>query len=183
MSDWILIESESNPMIYAKHLYVLDENNNYSVPTEVVIPEGVSVIESYKFSNINTITKIYLPSTLTRIDYNNFNEFNKIKEVVYNGTIEDWLNIDLSGWDFYLFNNVEQIEKKAIEVANLVPEAKVGYAHGKMSGNEIEEIMQNFIDGKINVLICTTILESGIDMPNANTIIVENADRLGLSQL
>ena len=91
--------------------------------------------------------------------------------------------LERQGQVFYLFNNVEQIEKKAIEVANLVPEAKVAYAHGKMSGNEIEEIMQNFIDGKINVLICTTILESGIDMPNANTIIVENADRLGLSQL
>ena len=52
-----------------------------------------------------------------------------------------------------------------------------------MTGNEIEDIMQSFIEGKINVLVCTTILESGIDMPNANTIIVENADRLGLSQL
>ena len=91
--------------------------------------------------------------------------------------------LERKGQVFYLNNNVEQIEKKAIEVANLVPEAKVGYAHGKMSGNEIEEIMQNFIDGKIDVLVCTTILESGIDMPNANTIIVENADRLGLSQL
>ena len=64
-----------------------------------------------------------------------------------------------------------------------MPEAKVAYAHGKMSGGEIEDIMQDFIDGKTNVLVCTTILESGIDIPNANTIIVENADRFGLAQL
>ena len=60
---------------------------------------------------------------------------------------------------------------------------KVDIAHGKMGGNELEAIMQDFIDKKSNVLVCTTILESGIDIPNANTIIVENADRLGLAQL
>lgn len=60
---------------------------------------------------------------------------------------------------------------------------KSGYAHGQMTGQQIEEIMQDFIDKKINVLVCTTILESGIDIPNANTIIVENADRFGLAQL
>ena len=91
--------------------------------------------------------------------------------------------LERDGQVFFLYNNVESIERKAHEISKLVPEAKIGYAHGKMAGSEIEEIMQNFIDGKINVLICTTILESGIDMPNANTIIVENADRLGLSQL
>ena len=91
--------------------------------------------------------------------------------------------LERDGQVFFLYNNVESIERKAHEISKLVPEAKIGYAHGKMTGNEIEEIMQNFIDGKINVLICTTILESGIDMPNANTIIVENADGLGLSQL
>ena len=59
----------------------------------------------------------------------------------------------------------------------------MGFAHGKMSGKELEDIMLEFVDQKINVLVCTTILESGIDIPNANTIIVENADRLGLAQL
>ncbi|MGN1326891.1 MAG: TRCF domain-containing protein, partial [Clostridia bacterium] len=67
--------------------------------------------------------------------------------------------------------------------SKLVPEAKVEFAHGKMTGSEIESIMQDFIKHKIDVLVCTTILESGIDIPNANTIIVENADRLGLAQL
>ena len=91
--------------------------------------------------------------------------------------------IERGGQVFYLFNNVEGIERKANEILKLVPEAKVAYAHGKMSGTELENIMLNFIEGKVNVLVCTTILESGIDIPNANTIIVENADRLGLAQL
>ena len=69
------------------------------------------------------------------------------------------------------------------EINELVEEAKVEYAHGKMTGNQLENIMQDFVDGKSNVLVCTTILESGIDIPNANTIIGENADRLGLAQL
>ncbi|NLC87544.1 MAG: transcription-repair coupling factor [Clostridiaceae bacterium] len=91
--------------------------------------------------------------------------------------------LERKGQVFYLFNKVEGIEKKAIQIENLVPEAKVAYAHGKMSGTELEEMMMEFVKGEINVLVCTTILESGIDIPNANTIIVENADRLGLAQL
>ena len=91
--------------------------------------------------------------------------------------------IERGGQVFYLFNQVEGIEKKANEISMLVPEVKVGFAHGKMSGRELEEIMESFINHEINVLVCTTILESGIDIPNANTIIVENADRLGLAQL
>ena len=91
--------------------------------------------------------------------------------------------LERNGQVFYLYNNVENIPKKASEIARLVPEAKVSFAHGQMSGKEIEEIMLDFINKKTNVLVCTTILESGIDIPNANTIIVENADRLGLAQL
>lgn len=91
--------------------------------------------------------------------------------------------LERGGQIFYLYNNVEGIEKKAREISNLVPEAEVSYAHGQMSGRAIEDIMNDFINQKTNVLICTTILESGIDIPNANTIMVENADRLGLAQL
>lgn len=91
--------------------------------------------------------------------------------------------LERNGQVFYLFNNVEGIERKAEAISNLVPEANVVYAHGRMTGAQIEEIMKDFIEGKSNVLVCTTILESGIDIPNANTIIVENADRMGLAQL
>ena len=102
------------------------------------------------------------------------------KEVIREAITKE---LERDGQVFYLFNNVEGIIRKADEVQDLVPEAKVGFAHGKMTGKELEDIMQEFVDGKINVLVCTTILESGIDIPNANTIIVENADRLGLAQL
>lgn len=91
--------------------------------------------------------------------------------------------LERNGQVFYLFNNIQNILQKADSISDLVPEAKVGYAHGQMTGEQIEEIMQDFIDAKINVLVCTTILESGIDIPNANTIIVENADKMGLAQL
>ena len=91
--------------------------------------------------------------------------------------------LERDGQVFYIYNRVDTIQKKADEISRLVPEAKVSYAHGRMSGNQIEEIMQDFIDRKSNVLVCTTILESGIDIANANTIIVENADRMGLAAL
>ena len=102
------------------------------------------------------------------------------QEVIKEAIIKE---IEREGQVFYIFNNVENIQKKADEISRLVPEAKVVYAHGRMTGREIEDIMQDFIDQKTNVLVCTTILESGIDIPNANTIIVENADRMGLAQL
>ena len=102
------------------------------------------------------------------------------KEIIKEAIVKE---LERDGQVFYLFNKVEDIMKKAGEISRLVPEAKVSFAHGKMSGNEIEDIMQDFVDGKINVLVCTTILESGIDIPNANTIIIENADRMGLAQL
>lgn len=91
--------------------------------------------------------------------------------------------LERDGQVFYIYNNVQGISKKAIEIEEMIPDASVSYAHGQMTGAQIEEIMQDFIDKKTNVLVCTTILESGIDIPNANTIIVENADRFGLAQL
>ena len=91
--------------------------------------------------------------------------------------------LERNGQVFYLYNRVDNIEEKADFISRLVPEARVSFAHGRMTGTEMEDIMKDFVDGKTNVLVCTTILESGIDIPNANTIIVENADRMGLAQL
>ncbi len=91
--------------------------------------------------------------------------------------------LERNGQVFYIYNRVDTIQKKADDISRLVPEATVSYAHGQMTGNQIEEIMEDFIEKKSNVLVCTTILESGIDIPNANTIIVENADRMGLAAL
>ena len=91
--------------------------------------------------------------------------------------------LERGGQVFYIYNIVSTIENKAQEIEKLIPQARVAFAHGQMSGTEIENIMQDFVDKKTNVLVCTTILESGIDIPNANTMIVENADRFGLAQL
>ncbi|MDO5556763.1 MAG: transcription-repair coupling factor [Clostridia bacterium] len=102
------------------------------------------------------------------------------EEVIREAIVKE---LERRGQVFYLFNNVENIEQKRNEIKKLVPEAKVSFAHGRMTGREIEDIMERFILKEIDVLVCTTILESGIDIPNANTIIVENADRLGLAQL
>ena len=86
--------------------------------------------------------------------------------------------LERKGQVFYLYNDVETISQKAHDLSKLVPEAKIAVAHGQMRGTELEDRMMDFINKKIDVLVCTTILESGIDIPNANTIIVENADRL-----
>lgn len=87
------------------------------------------------------------------------------------------------GQVFYLHNNVETIERKAAQIAETVPEASIGVAHGKMRENELSDIWGSMLEQKINVLVCTTIIETGVDLPNANTLIIENADRMGLSQL
>ncbi|UTY39972.1 hypothetical protein NMU03_03975 [Allocoprobacillus halotolerans] len=87
------------------------------------------------------------------------------------------------GQVFYLHNQTANIESVANEIARLVPQAKIGIGHGRMSKDELEKVMQSFVDKEYDVLVCTTIIETGIDIPNANTIIIENADRFGLSQL
>ena len=87
------------------------------------------------------------------------------------------------GQVYYLYNRVEDIERKAEEISMLVPDARVTYAHGQMSETELENVILSFLNGENDVLVTTTIIETGVDIPNVNTLIVENADRMGLSQL
>lgn len=87
------------------------------------------------------------------------------------------------GQVFYLHNKVESIERTAASIQLQIPEASVGFGHGKMNESELSEVWRKMIDQEINVLVCTTIIETGIDLPNANTLIIENADQMGLSQL
>ena len=87
------------------------------------------------------------------------------------------------GQVFYLYNNVEGISAKAVRISEAVPEANVAVGHGKMSEQELSEVWRRMLNQEINVLVCTTIIETGVDLPNANTLIIENADRFGLSQL
>ncbi|MBF0587788.1 MAG: transcription-repair coupling factor, partial [Magnetococcales bacterium] len=87
------------------------------------------------------------------------------------------------GQVFYLYNHVEDIDKQAAKLAELVPEAKVGVAHGQMRETRLEKIMHAFYQQEFNVLVCTTIIENGVDIPSANTIIIHGANRFGLAQL
>ena len=87
------------------------------------------------------------------------------------------------GQVFFLHNHVEDIEPVSRIIRRLVPEARLAVGHGQMPGRELEGVMLKFLKGDIDVLVCTTIIESGIDIPNANTLIVNRADRFGLSDL
>ncbi|WP_047986258.1 transcription-repair coupling factor [Ornithinibacillus californiensis] len=87
------------------------------------------------------------------------------------------------GQVFFLFNRVENIDKMARDIGMLVPEARVAFAHGQMNESELENVMFGFLEGEFDVLVSTTIIETGVDIPNVNTLIVYDADRMGLSQL
>lgn len=87
------------------------------------------------------------------------------------------------GQVFYLYNNVADIHSIAMKIQQSIPDAQVGIAHGQMHRDDIEDVMLQFTQNKLNVLVCTTIVETGIDIPNANTMIIDRADTFGLSQL
>ena len=87
------------------------------------------------------------------------------------------------GQVFYLFNRVNEMEQKVQELQQILPEARIGYAHGQMTEVQLETILMEFLDGYYDVLVTTTIVETGVDIPNVNTIFVDHADQMGLSQL
>ena len=99
--------------------------------------------------------------------------------------IREAINRELvrGGQVYYVYNRVHNIDEVASEISGLVPDANVAFAHGQMSERELERIMMGFIEGEIDVLIATTIIETGLDISNVNTIIIDNADQMGLSQL
>ncbi|MEH7180049.1 transcription-repair coupling factor [Neobacillus vireti] len=104
----------------------------------------------------------------------------------YNGSlVREAIERELArdGQVYFLYNRVEDIERKAEEISMLVPDARVTFAHGQMSENELESVMLSFLSGEFDVLVSTTIIETGVDIPNVNTLIVYDADRMGLSQL
>ena len=101
------------------------------------------------------------------------------------GTIREAISRELrrNGQVYYVHNRVKSIEDTALRLQKLLPEARIAYAHGQMGEKELEEIMLSFIAGEIDVLVSTTIIETGLDIPNANTLIIQDADKMGLSQL
>ena len=158
-------------------LLIIDEEHRFGVKDKEKIKQYKATID------VLTMTATPIPRTL-HMSIVGVRDMSVIYEPPYNRkpvqtyvleydqeVIKEAITRELerNGQVFYLFNNVERIIQKADEISNLVPEAKVVYAHGQMTGHEIENIMEEFIEGKTNVLVCTTILESGIDIPNANT--------------
>lgn len=101
---------------------------------------------------------------------------NIIKDAIYK-------ELSRNGQVFMLYNSVEKIDSKLDEIKKLVPEASIRYAHGRMTKIELENIMFDFTKHKFDILLCTTIIETGIDIPNVNTLIILDADKFGLSQL
>ncbi|MGM9552721.1 MAG: transcription-repair coupling factor [Faecousia sp.] len=91
--------------------------------------------------------------------------------------------IERGGQVYYLHNRVESIAQCAARIKKALPDAEIGIAHGKMSEEELSEVMQRMADGELQILVCTTIIETGIDISNVNTLIIEDADKLGLAQL
>ncbi|MGM0443945.1 MAG: transcription-repair coupling factor [Fibrobacterota bacterium] len=123
-------------------------------------------------SLINTPPRNRLPVETTVTERN---------DEILKGSIED--ELDRGGQVFVVLNRIQGLADLNQRILQLVPTARIGLAHGQMDGEEVEEIMTRFTHGELDVLLSTAIIENGIDIPNANTIIVEEADRMGLSQL
>lgn len=104
------------------------------------------------------------------------NDENLVKEAVLREILR-------GGQVYYLHNEVKSIERRAAEIQELIPEARIGIGHGQMRERELESVMSDFYHKRFNILVCTTIIETGIDVPTANTIIIDRADKLGLAQL
>lgn len=101
------------------------------------------------------------------------------------GVIAQAINKELrrNGQVYYVHNRIESIYSCAADIHAMVPEANIGIAHGRMSEEELLDVWRRLIEGEINVLVCTTLIETGVDVPNCNTLIIENADCMGLAQL
>ena len=125
-----------------------------------------------EISNINTPPAGRLPIQTYIIEYN--------EKLIKGAVLKE---LKRGGEVYYVYNQVKTIKRAAAKLARLIPEAKIAVAHGQLPGPELEKIMRDFYMKKYNVLVCSTIIEAGLDNPSANTIIVENADDLGLSQL
>ncbi|EHZ00045.1 helicase conserved C-terminal domain protein [Streptococcus pneumoniae GA02254] len=91
--------------------------------------------------------------------------------------------MERGGQVYYLYNKVDTIVQKVSELQELIPEASIGYVHGRMSEVQLENTLLDFIEGQYDILVTTTIIETGVDIPNANTLFIENADHMGLSTL
>ena len=172
---FLIIDEEHRFGVKAKEqIKIMKENIDVLTMTATPIPRTLHM----SIVGIRDMSVIYEPPQDRKSVRTYVLEYDK--EVIKEAITKE---IERKGQVFYLFNDTINIARKTDEIKKLVPEARIAFAHGKMNGEDIEDIMEDFINHKIDVLVCTTILEAGIDIPNANTMIIENADRLGLAQL
>ena len=172
-------------------LVIIDEEQRFGVAQKERLKE------LYPAVDVLTLSATPIPRTLNMAmsglrDMSSIDEAPGDRQPVqsyvleYNeGIIIDAIRRELrrSGQVYYLHNRVESIVSCAAKLKERLPEAKIEVAHGKMSEEELSEVWKRLIEHEIDILVCTTIIETGVDVPNANTLIIENADRMGLSQL
>ena len=172
-------------------LLIVDEEQRFGVAQKERLKD------SYKNVDVLTLSATPIPRTLN-MALSGIRDMSVIEEAPHDrhpvqtyvlehdqGIICDAIRRELrrGGQTYYLHNNVESIERVAASLQHQIPEAKVGFAHGKMTESELSEIWRKLLEQEIDVLVCTTIIETGVDVPNVNTLIIENADCMGLSQL
>lgn len=172
-------------------LLIVDEEQRFGVAQKERLKE------SYKNVDVLTLSATPIPRTLN-MALSGIRDMSVIEEAPHDrhpvqtyvlehdqGIICDAIRRELrrGGQVYYLHNNVESIERVAASLQHQIPEAKVGFAHGKMTESELSEIWRKLLEQEIDVLVCTTIIETGVDVSNVNTLIIENADCMGLSQL
>lgn len=172
-------------------LLIIDEEHRFGVKAKETIKKMKEAIDVLSMTatpiprtlhmsmiGVRQMSTLFMPP-LERIPVHTY--VLEYDEQVIKQAIEKELERD--GQVFYINNRVENIEAISMKIQRLVPEARIAFAHGQMEPRQIEDIMLKFVEHKLDIIVCTTILESGIDIPNANTIIIENADKMGLAQL
>ena len=172
-------------------LVIIDEEQRFGVAQKERLKE------LYPFVDILTLSATPIPRTLN-MAMSGLRDMSSIDEapgdrhpvqtyvLEYNqGVLIDAINKEIrrGGQVYYLHNRVESIERCAARLKSKLPDINIGIAHGKMSEDELTKVWEDLLEHRIDVLVCTTIIETGVDVPNANTLIIEDADRMGLSQL
>ena len=170
----IVDEEQKFGVIHKERLKELKRNVDALTLTATPIPRTLhmSLIGIRDMSVIETPPEDRFPVKTYVIEFN--------EEVISEAIRRE---LDRGGQVFFVYNRVQSIERMASYLQQLIPEARIEIAHGQMNEDALEEVMLSFYEGASDILICTTIIENGLDIPNVNTLIVYDADRLGLSQL
>jgi transcription-repair coupling factor (superfamily II helicase) len=170
----VVDEEQRFGVVHKEKIKKIKENVNVLTLTATPIPRTLqmSIMGVRQLSLIETPPKDRYPIQTYVIEENDV----VIKQAIYRELARD-------GQVFFLHNRIGELDRMFRKLKRLVPEAKICVAHGQMTKNELENTIQSFIDKEYNVLLCTTIIETGIDIPNTNTLIIDNADYLGLSQI